>query len=72
MNDYPATAKFLTVAEKEEVTRRLEQDRSALADEFSMVYFKDAMKDWKIWVHMVSCGAQTVLLYMRRHTDKHL
>ncbi|KAK6215337.1 major facilitator superfamily transporter [Colletotrichum tabaci] len=62
MNDYPATAKFLTVAEKEEVTRRLEQDRSALADEFSMVYFKDAMKDWKIWVHMfITIGIYTPL-----------
>jgi hypothetical protein len=53
MNDYPSTAKFLTIAEKEEVTRRLEQDRSALAEEFDMKYFWDAIKDWKIWVHMV-------------------
>ncbi|KAF6804089.1 high-affinity nicotinic acid transporter [Colletotrichum sojae] len=62
MNDYPATAKFLTVAEKEEVTRRLEQDRSALADEFDMVYFWDALKDWKIWVHMlITIGIYTPL-----------
>lgn len=58
MNDYPATAKFLTTAEKEEVTRRLEQDRSALADEFDMAYFWDALKDWKIWVHMVSSSCR--------------
>ncbi|TDZ28751.1 putative transporter [Colletotrichum spinosum] len=62
MNDYPSTAKFLTVAEKEEVTRRLEQDRSALADEFDMVYFWDAIKDWKIWVHMlITIGIYTPL-----------
>ncbi|KAF4826948.1 putative transporter [Colletotrichum tropicale] len=62
MNDYPATAKFLTTAEKEEVTRRLEQDRSALADEFDMVYFWDALKDWKIWVHMlITIGIYTPL-----------
>lgn len=69
MNDYPATAKFLTVAEKEEVTRRLEQDRSALADEFSMVYFKDAMKDWKIWVHMVSLDHTRTLHIERACTN---
>ncbi|KAI8173397.1 putative transporter [Colletotrichum sp. SAR 10_75] len=62
MNDYPATAKFLTTAEKEEVTHRLEQDRSALADEFDMIYFWDALKDWKIWVHMlITIGIYTPL-----------
>ena len=52
MQDYPSTAKFLTPAEKAEVTRRLVHDRSSLADEFDMKYFWDAVKDWKIWVHM--------------------
>ena len=52
MQDYPSTAKFLTEEERTEVTRRLVHDRSSLADEFDMKYFKDAMKDWKIWVHM--------------------
>lgn len=54
MHDYPNTARFLTTPEKEEVLRRLEHDRSSLADEFDMRYFWDALKDWKIWVHMVS------------------
>lgn len=49
MQDYPATAKFLTSAEKTEVTRRLEEDRSALADEFDLKYFFHAIRDWKIW-----------------------
>lgn len=52
MHDYPATARFLTPAERQEVTRRLEDDRGALADEFNMKYFWAALKDWKIWVHM--------------------
>jgi sugar phosphate permease len=53
MNDYPSTAKFLTPEERHEVSRRLEHDRSSLADEFDMRYFWDAVRDWKIWVHML-------------------
>ena len=52
INDYPDTAKFLTDDERVEVQRRLKQDRSHLADEFDTKYFFDAVKDWKIWVHM--------------------
>lgn len=52
MHDYPSTAKFLTTEERNEVTRRLEHDRSSLADEFDLKYFWHAVKDWKIWVHM--------------------
>lgn len=51
MYDYPDTAKFLSPAEKKEVLRRLEDDRSALADEYDTKYFFHALKDWKIWVH---------------------
>lgn len=62
MNDYPSTAKFLTSAEKAEVQRRLEEDRSSLADEYNMKFFWDAIKDWKIWVHMfVTVGVYTPL-----------
>jgi len=62
MNDYPATAKFLTPTEKEEVQRRLEHDCSSLADEFDMKYFWDAIRDWKIWVHMfITIGIYTPL-----------
>ncbi|KND88892.1 putative transporter [Tolypocladium ophioglossoides CBS 100239] len=53
MQDYPATVKFLTPKEKQEVLRRLEEDRCALSDEFDMKFMKDAFKDWKIWVHMI-------------------
>ncbi|KAG7124781.1 putative transporter like protein [Verticillium longisporum] len=62
MHDYPNTARFLTTPEKEEVLRRLEHDRSSLADEFDMRYFWDALKDWKIWVHMfITIGIYTPL-----------
>lgn len=53
MHDYPATAKFLTPDERKEVSRRLEHDRSALDDEYDLKYFWHAVKDWKIWVHML-------------------
>ncbi|KAL2825350.1 major facilitator superfamily domain-containing protein [Aspergillus cavernicola] len=62
MNDYPDTAKFLTQEEKNEVSRRLEEDRSSLADEYNMKFFWDAVKDWKIWVHMfITVGVYTPL-----------
>ncbi|KAL4899061.1 hypothetical protein BDW74DRAFT_189540 [Aspergillus multicolor] len=62
MNDYPSTAKFLTPSEKAEVERRLQEDRSSLADEYNMRYFWDAVKDWKIWVHMfITVGVYTPL-----------
>ncbi|KEF61622.1 uncharacterized protein A1O9_03190 [Exophiala aquamarina CBS 119918] len=62
MHDYPSTAKFLTPEERTEVTRRLEHDRSSLADEFDLKYFWHAVKDWKIWVHMfITIGIYTPL-----------
>ncbi|KAF2178492.1 major facilitator superfamily transporter [Zopfia rhizophila CBS 207.26] len=62
MHDYPDTAKFLTKEERHEVQRRLEADHSFLADEFHMKYFWDAVRDWKIWVHMfITIGIFTPL-----------
>lgn len=62
MYDYPQTAPFLTEAERKEVSNRLKRDRSSLADEFDMKYFWSAMKDWKIWVHMlITIGVYTPL-----------
>ncbi|KAF1953994.1 MFS general substrate transporter [Byssothecium circinans] len=52
MYDYPDTAKFLTANDRIEVQRRLEADRSCLDDRFKTRYIMDAIKDWKIWVHM--------------------
>ncbi|KAG4435372.1 hypothetical protein IFR05_009158 [Cadophora sp. M221] len=51
--DTPDSAKFLNAEEKLEINRRLVHDRSDLADEFDMRYFWDALKDWKIYVHML-------------------
>lgn len=62
MHDYPSTAKFLTAQEKTEVTYRLTQDRSSLADEYDTKYMFHALKDWKIWVHMfITIGIYTPL-----------
>jgi MFS family permease len=62
MQDYPATAKFLSSEERDEMASRLKRDRSSLADEFDMKYFFAALKDWKIWVHMfITIGVYTGL-----------
>ncbi|KAF2752829.1 major facilitator superfamily transporter [Pseudovirgaria hyperparasitica] len=62
MNDYPDTANFLSQGEKNEVQRRLKEDRSALDDRPQATYFWDALKDWKIWVHMfITIGIYTPL-----------
>jgi sugar phosphate permease len=62
MHDYPDTVKFLNKDERVEIYRRLEEDRSFLADEFDLKYFFQAMKDWKIWVHMfITIGIYTPL-----------
>lgn len=62
MHDYPDTAKFLNQDEKDEICRRLEEDRSVLADEFNLKYMWDAFKDWKIYVHMlITIGIYTPL-----------
>ncbi|KAH8155576.1 uncharacterized protein LAJ45_00586 [Morchella importuna] len=62
INDYPETAKFLTPEEKIEVTRRLKADRTSLADEYDIKYFFHAVKDWKIYIHMlITIGIYTPL-----------
>ncbi|KAH7097519.1 major facilitator superfamily domain-containing protein [Auriculariales sp. MPI-PUGE-AT-0066] len=53
MQDYPETATFLTPEEKTEVERRLKADRNGLADEWDLLYVKQALTDWKIWVQML-------------------
>lgn len=59
---YPTRAKFLTTPERVEVERRLKADRSSLADEFDIKYLWDALKDWKIYIHMfITMGIYTPL-----------
>ncbi len=42
--------------------RRLKDDRSSLADEFDLKYLYQALKDWKIYVHMfITIGIYTPL-----------
>lgn len=52
--DYPDTAKFLTEPEKNEVRRRLEEDRSSLADEWDIKYVWAALTDWKVYMHCLN------------------
>jgi Major Facilitator Superfamily len=47
------SARFLTQEERNEVKARLRHDRSGLADNYDIKYFWDAVKDWKIYVHML-------------------
>ncbi|KAK6579872.1 hypothetical protein PZA11_007580 [Diplocarpon coronariae] len=61
INDYPATAKFLSVPERAEVERRLSAD-SGLSQEFHLKYLIQAFQDWKIWVNMfITIGIFTPL-----------
>ncbi|KFH41752.1 putative transporter -like protein [Hapsidospora chrysogenum ATCC 11550] len=62
MCDYPDTAKFLNAEEKQEIVRRLEEDRSVLSDQFDLKFMWDAFKDWKIYIHMlITIGIYTPL-----------
>jgi len=56
------SAKFLSEEERVEVERRLKADRGSLADEFNLKFAKDALKDWKIYIHMlITIGIYTPL-----------
>ncbi|KAI5781445.1 major facilitator superfamily domain-containing protein [Geopyxis carbonaria] len=62
INDYPETATFLDNEERVEVVSRLKLDRTSLADEYHIKYFYNALKDWKIYVHMfITIGIYTPL-----------
>ncbi|KAG5928184.1 hypothetical protein E4U53_002721 [Claviceps sorghi] len=53
MQDYPDRAPFLTPSERSEVLRRLDEEQACMPKDFHVRYIKDALLDWKIWVHMV-------------------
>ncbi|KAK7756579.1 hypothetical protein SLS62_001416 [Diatrype stigma] len=64
IHDYPATAAFLTAAERAEVARRLSADHGeALPDGFGARYVRQALGDWKIYVHMAVCMAGFCPIY---------
>ncbi|KAG8907976.1 hypothetical protein FRB99_001142 [Tulasnella sp. 403] len=50
MQDYPATAKFLTESERKHVILRLRQDTSSLATHFDRRFIWQAFKDYKSYV----------------------
>lgn len=60
MQDYPETATFLTTSERRLVLRRIDEEQSSMPKEFRLKYVKDALLDWKIWVHMVITLGVTV------------
>lgn len=61
--DYPATAQFLTEDERSEVQRRLKEDSGHLSNEFNVKYVWQAIKDWKIYIHMLICMAGFCPIY---------
>lgn len=68
LNDFPATAKFLTTGERVEVTRRLADDQDNLANEYKSSFVYDAFKDWKIWTHsLILIGYNFPLFLLVNH-----
>ncbi|KAF2184677.1 high-affinity nicotinic acid transporter [Zopfia rhizophila CBS 207.26] len=61
--DYPATATFLTDKERDEVERRLQADSGHLSNDFNIKYVWQAIKDWKIYIHMFICMAGFCPIY---------
>lgn len=53
IHDSPETASFLNAVQRTEVKERLTQDHSSLANEHHSRYIGSALKDWKIYVHML-------------------
>ncbi|KAK3682926.1 high-affinity nicotinic acid transporter [Podospora appendiculata] len=61
--DYPATAQFLSTAERNEVERRLKEDHGHLSNDYNVKYVWQALKDWKIYIHMLICMAGFCPIY---------
>lgn len=57
------SAKFLTSSEKTEVSRRLTIDHGHLSNDFNLKYVWQAIKDWKIYIHMLICMAGFCPIY---------
>lgn len=55
VHDFPDEAKFLSDDDRARVIRRLKLDQqsSASREDFSMKYFWQALRDWKMWVGMM-------------------
>lgn len=62
--DYPNTASFLRPNEREEVVRRLKADSGHLGTgDFNLKYVWQAIRDWKIYIHMLICMAGFCPIY---------
>lgn len=57
------SAKFLSTEEKAEVERRLASDHGNLSNVFAYKYVFQAIKDWKIYIHMLICMAGFCPIY---------
>lgn len=56
-------AQFLTEEERSEVQKRLREDSGHLSNEFNIKYVWQAIKDWKIYIHMLICMAGFCPIY---------
>jgi cyanate permease len=56
-------AKFITEKERNEVERRLAADHGPLSNTFDFKYVWQALKDWKIYIHMLICMASFCPIY---------
>lgn len=56
-------AKFLNKAERDEVERRLSRDHGLLSNTFDYKFVFQAIKDWKIYIHMLICMAGFCPIY---------
>ncbi|POR36395.1 Putative transporter [Tolypocladium paradoxum] len=63
MQDYPDKAKFLAPSEKQTVVRCLDEDASHLSERFELKYVRNALLDWKIWIHMIITVGICIPLY---------
>lgn len=63
MHDYPDTTKFLAPSQRNAVIRRLDEDAVYLSDQLELEFVKQALMDWKIWVHMAITVGICIPLY---------
>lgn len=57
------SARFLADDERAEVERRLKADHGHLSNDFDLKYVFQALRDWKIYIHMLICMAGFCPIY---------
>jgi hypothetical protein len=65
VQDFPPDAKFLSDEERIRVIRRIRKDRQSAAgrEEMQMLYFKQALTDYKTWLGMLVYMGTDMPLY---------